>query len=71
VVLGSARSDDTLYRTYRDAGLVVDIIGDVKKVRNLRNAVTDGADRGLTLDSDLQLNANRSVIANLPTELRK
>ncbi len=71
VVLGSSRSDDTLYRTYRDAGLVVDIIGDVKKVRNLRNAVTDGADRGLTLDIDLQLNANRSVIANLPTELRK
>ncbi len=69
VVLGSVVSDDTLYRSYRDAGLVVDIIGDAKKARNLRNAVTDGADRGLTLDNDLRLNANRAVIANLPTEL--
>ena len=45
-------------------------IGDVKKVRNLRGAVTDGANLGLALDKDLRLNANQAIIADLPTEIR-
>jgi hypothetical protein len=44
-------------------------IGDAKEVRNLRGAVTDGANLGLTLEKDLVLNANRALIANLPTEI--
>jgi hypothetical protein len=36
-------------------------------VRNLRGAVTDGADRGLTLDRDLRYNANAELVACLPT----
>jgi thioredoxin reductase len=70
VVLGDVQADDALYRSYTAAGLVVVKIGDVKKVRNLRGAVTDGANLGLALDKDLQLNANRAVIADLPTDAR-
>ena len=66
VVLGDVVADDELYRSYAAAGLAVAKLGDVKKVRNLRGAVTDGANLGLTLEKDLQLNANRAVIADLP-----
>jgi 2,4-dienoyl-CoA reductase-like NADH-dependent reductase (Old Yellow Enzyme family)/thioredoxin reductase len=71
VVLADVVADDSLYQKYVAAGLPAVKLGDVKKVRNLRGAVTDGANLGLTLDRDLQLNANRAVIADLPSELRK
>jgi len=35
----------------------------------LRAAVTEGANIGLTLDSDLMLNANAALIARLPSEI--
>jgi 2,4-dienoyl-CoA reductase-like NADH-dependent reductase (Old Yellow Enzyme family)/thioredoxin reductase len=70
VVLATMVADDTLYRAYREAGLVVTRIGDAKKVRNLRGAVTDGANIALTLDGDLQVNANAEIIANLPTGIK-
>jgi 2,4-dienoyl-CoA reductase-like NADH-dependent reductase (Old Yellow Enzyme family)/thioredoxin reductase len=70
VVLADVLADDSLYQKYAAAGLTVVKIGDVKKVRNLRGAVTDGANLGLTLDKDLQLNANQAVIADLPTDIR-
>jgi hypothetical protein len=70
VVLANVTSDDSLYQGYRAAGLLVARIGDAKKVRNLRGAVTDGADIGLTLDRELRANANGALIANLPAELR-
>jgi 2,4-dienoyl-CoA reductase-like NADH-dependent reductase (Old Yellow Enzyme family)/thioredoxin reductase len=71
VVLADVVADDALYQKYAAAGLTVVKIGDVKKVRNLRGAVTDGANLGLVLDKDLRLNANQAVIADLPTEIRK
>ena len=70
VVLGDVLADDALYQKYAAAGLAVVKIGDVRKVRNLRGAVTDGANLGLALDKDLQLNANLAVIADLPTDVR-
>jgi 2,4-dienoyl-CoA reductase-like NADH-dependent reductase (Old Yellow Enzyme family)/thioredoxin reductase len=70
VVLGDVVADDSLYQSYAAAGLAVAKLGDVKKVRNLRGAVTDGANLGLTLEKDLQLNANRAVIADLPTGIQ-
>ena len=45
-------------------------IGDGHRVRNLRAAVTEGANAGLTLDDQLRLNANRAMISRLPTEVR-
>ena len=70
VVLATVTADDGLYQSYRAAGLLVTRIGDAKKVRNLRGAVTDGANIGLTLDTGLQSNANGALISNLPTEMR-
>jgi 2,4-dienoyl-CoA reductase-like NADH-dependent reductase (Old Yellow Enzyme family)/thioredoxin reductase len=67
VVLASVRENDELYRAYQKAGLVVTKLGDAKKVRNLRGAVTDGANIGLTIDEDLQVNANSEIVASLPT----
>ena len=70
VVLADVVADEALFRKYAEAGLTVARIGDVKQVRNLRGAVTDGANLGLVLDRDLGLNANQALIADLPTENR-
>ncbi len=51
----------------REAGLPATMIGDVRRIRNLRGAVTDGANIGLTLDKDLQINANGEIVSRLPT----
>jgi 2,4-dienoyl-CoA reductase-like NADH-dependent reductase (Old Yellow Enzyme family)/thioredoxin reductase len=67
VVLGSVVEDPSLVESCREAGLLVTTIGDAKKVRNLRGAVTDGANAAFVLGKDMQLNANREIVANLPT----
>jgi hypothetical protein len=67
VVLANVVADDRLYQSYQAAGLLVTRIGDAKKVRNLRGAVTDGANVAFTLDKDVKLNANSEIVANLPT----
>ncbi|MFZ2635206.1 MAG: FAD-dependent oxidoreductase [Rectinemataceae bacterium] len=67
VVLARMLPENSLAEEYRKAGLVVTVIGDAKKVRNVRGAVTDGADRAFTLGEGLQTNANLEIIANLPT----
>jgi 2,4-dienoyl-CoA reductase-like NADH-dependent reductase (Old Yellow Enzyme family)/thioredoxin reductase len=70
VVLALVESDDRLYRLLLDAGLNVVKIGDALRVRNVRGAVTDGANAALTLEKDAALNANLALIAHLPTEVR-
>ncbi len=70
VVLANVKENDDLYEEYLKAGLLVTKIGDAKKVRNLRGAVTDGANIGLTLDKDAQQNANAEIVANLPTGIQ-
>jgi hypothetical protein len=70
VVLAEVAPDASLMESYRAAGLLVTKIGDAKKVRNLRGAVTDGANAAFVLGKDIQLNANQEIVANLPTELR-
>jgi 2,4-dienoyl-CoA reductase-like NADH-dependent reductase (Old Yellow Enzyme family)/thioredoxin reductase len=69
VVLANVRENNVLYNDYKGAGLLVTKIGDAKKVRNLRGAVTDGANVGLTITGDLRMNANDEIIADLPTEI--
>ena len=68
VVLAKLEPDDSLYEQLLAAGVRAVRIGDCKQVRNLRSAVTEGANVGLTLDADLMLNANAALIARLPTE---
>ncbi|HEB32696.1 MAG TPA: hypothetical protein ENI15_17770 [Spirochaetes bacterium] len=67
VVLGWVEPDHSFYKSLLEQGVKVTMIGDLKKVRNLRGAVTDGANIGLALDKELMLNANNGLIANLPT----
>ncbi len=69
VVLASVASDDGLYQPLLEAGATVIKIGDARRVRNLRAAVTEGANAALTLDTGLRLNANRHAISRLPTEV--
>ena len=67
-VLAKLEPDASLYEQVLANGLRAVRIGDCKQVRNLRTAVTEGANAGLTLDADLMLNANAALIARLPTE---
>jgi 2,4-dienoyl-CoA reductase-like NADH-dependent reductase (Old Yellow Enzyme family)/thioredoxin reductase len=70
LVLAAVEPNDSLYQELLDAGLTAIKIGDARRVRNLRAAVTEGANAGLTLDEHLSLNANRAMISRLPTEVR-
>jgi NADPH-dependent glutamate synthase beta subunit-like oxidoreductase len=70
VVLANMESEGGLCEQLRESGLVAVEIGDAKCVRNLRAAVTEGANAGLTLDDGLRLNANRAMVSGLPTEVQ-
>ncbi|HUT09261.1 MAG TPA: hypothetical protein VMY42_02090, partial [Thermoguttaceae bacterium] len=63
VVLANVEPEDGLFEELLEAGVNVTRIGDRKQVRNLRAAVTEGANAGLTLDEGLGLNANRRLIS--------
>jgi len=62
VVLANVITNDQSYQEMLDAGLNVAKIGDCKQVRNIRGAVTDGANLALTLEQNVTLNANQSLI---------
>jgi len=63
VVLANVEPEDGLFDELFEAGVNVTRIGDRKQVRNLRAAVTEGANAALTLDEGLGLNANRNWIS--------
>jgi len=67
VVLAKAEPNDGAYQSLLESGLTVVRIGDAKKVRNVRGAVTDGANVALTIEAGVTLNANNELISNLPT----
>ncbi len=66
VILAKQQPNTTLYQTLLDAGLKVALMGDAKKVSNVRGAVTDGAMLGLMLDGDVCINANGVLSKRLP-----
>jgi len=67
VVLAKVEPNDDMYESLLQAGLTVARIGDAKKIRNVRGAVTDGANAALVIDRGVLLNANNELISNLPT----
>jgi 2,4-dienoyl-CoA reductase-like NADH-dependent reductase (Old Yellow Enzyme family)/thioredoxin reductase len=67
VVVAKVEPNDGIYEGLLKAGLTVVRIGDAKKVRNVRGAVTDGANVALTIEEGVMLNANNELISNLPT----
>ncbi len=66
LVLAAVEPQHDRYEELLEAGMAVVRIGDRKRVRNLRAAVTEGANAGLTFDEGLRLNANRAMISKLP-----
>jgi 2,4-dienoyl-CoA reductase-like NADH-dependent reductase (Old Yellow Enzyme family)/thioredoxin reductase len=69
VVVAKVEPNDGVYEGLLKAGLTVVRIGDAKKVRNVRGAVTDGANVALTIEKGVMLNANNELISNLPTDI--
>ena len=67
VVLAKVAPDEGIYDKLLDADLVVVKIGDAKQVRNVRGAVTDGANLALAIEKNAMLNANMELISNLPS----
>jgi hypothetical protein len=68
VVLANVVPVNELAENLLESGKPVSVIGDARAVRNLRAAVAEGANAGLSLDEGLQMNANRRIISKLPTE---
>jgi hypothetical protein len=69
VVLAQVASNNGLYEKLLEGGATVEKVGDAKRVRNLRGAVTDGANIALAIDEKAMLNANNAAIANPPTDV--
>lgn len=67
VVLAKVVPNEDMYEKLLEAGVVVVKIGDSKQVRNVRGAVTDGANVALTIEKGAVLNANLELISNLPS----
>ncbi len=67
IVLAKVVPDEGIYEQLIEAGLVAVRIGDSKQVRNVRGAVTDGANVALAIEKGAALNANMELISNLPS----
>ncbi|MDD3714665.1 MAG: hypothetical protein PHU16_07425, partial [Atribacterota bacterium] len=59
-----------LYDSLLAAGLHVVNIGDSNLVRNVRGAMTDGANAGLMIDGDIFMNANNALSCGLPYDVK-
>jgi hypothetical protein len=71
VVLAAVEPEDGVYAGLLAAGVPAIRIGDARQVRNLRAAVTEGANAGLTFDQGLVRNANGALVSQLPTEVER
>jgi thioredoxin reductase len=69
VVLAKVEPTGALYDELLATGVTTIRIGDGKRIRNLRAAVREGAEAGLTLDEGIRPNANLAAISRLPTEV--
>ncbi len=69
VILAQMAKNDEMYDTLLEAGVKVAKIGDVVNVRNVRGAMTDGANAGIVIDEGVTVNANNQLISDLPTEV--
>ena len=70
VVFCKTKENTMLFDTLINMGLKVINMGDSKQVRNVRGAMTDGANAGIMLDEDILMTPNRLPVANLPTDVR-
>lgn len=66
IVLAKVEPNTTLFEKAKTSGLNAILVGDAKKVRNVRGAVTDGAFAGLLTGEDVAMNANDVLAKKLP-----
>lgn len=71
VVFAETASDNRLYNSLVDAGLLVANMGDSKKVRNVRAAMTEGSEAAYILDEGLFMNANNTLSNYLPQDVER
>ena len=69
LILGNQEPNNDLYESLLAAGLLVANIGDSRAVRNVRGAMTDGAQAGLMLDEGIFMNANNVLSSELPYDV--
>jgi NADPH-dependent 2,4-dienoyl-CoA reductase/sulfur reductase-like enzyme len=71
VVNGNTEPNDGLFKALVDAGIKVANMGDSRLVRNVRGAMTDGANAGLMIDDGVFMNANNILSSTLPQDVRR
>jgi NADH:flavin oxidoreductases, Old Yellow Enzyme family len=70
VILAKTEPNTELFDKLRADGLKVANIGDSFLVRNVRGAMTDGAEAGLIIDDDIFINANGRLSNALPLDVK-
>lgn len=70
VVLCKVKPNVSLFNEMLAAGLKVVNVGDSLKVRNLKAAVSEGANFGLMIDGDVPFNTNGALMDELPIDLQ-
>jgi NADPH-dependent 2,4-dienoyl-CoA reductase/sulfur reductase-like enzyme len=70
VVLAKQVPAECLFESFKAKGLKVRNLGDSREVRNVRNAMTDGAEAGLMVDEGIFMNANGVLSSCLPTDVQ-
>jgi 2,4-dienoyl-CoA reductase-like NADH-dependent reductase (Old Yellow Enzyme family)/thioredoxin reductase len=71
VVIGHTESDTALFDELMEKGVKTAKIGDARVVKNVRNAMTDGAQAAIELDGDMFVNANGMLTYGLPQDVRE
>ena len=71
VVLAKVEPNFKLFDELVKAGVKVANIGDSKQVRNIRGAMTDGANAAYILDSTIFMNANNQLSSKLPADVKR
>ncbi len=71
VIYGETKSNTRLYDSLVAAGLLVGNIGDSKEVRNIRGAMTDGANAGIMIDDKCFMNANGMLTTGYPMDVER
>ncbi len=69
VIIGMTQPNTKLFDELAASGLKVANIGDSRIVRNVRGAMTDGANVAYMLDDGLFMNANNTLSNNLPKDV--
>ena len=69
VVLSKVESNTDLYDQLLAAGKKVAKMGDARIVKNVHNAVRDGANLAFIIDDDIFMNSNNMLTAGLPVDV--